>query len=170
MTIERLGEEQARAALPELVELLQDAVHDGASVGFLRPLAGEMAASYWREILQDLGRQTRILLVARLEDRIVGTIQLGLCTRENGLHRAEVQKLLVHTRWRRRGLAKALMTAIQEEARKAKRSLLYLDTEPDRPAEQLYERLGWSRAGTIPGYALTPEGELHGTVIFYRTL
>ena len=34
----------------------------------------------------------------------------------------------------------------------------------------MYERLGWVRAGAIPGYACDPDGHLHGTVLFYKEL
>ena len=92
-SIERLTEEQARAVLPELVALKQDAVHDGASIGFLAPLSAEVAEAFWRDVIREVGQQSRILLIARRDDEVVGTVQLGLCTRPNGLHRAEVQKL-----------------------------------------------------------------------------
>ena len=154
--------------MPELVALLQDAVHSGASIGFLAPLAATPAAAFWNEIFDDVGRDARILLVARCGGQIAGSVHLGLCTKANGIHRAELQKLLVHTRWRRQGLAKALMAAAEEEARLAGRSLLYLDTEIGKPAELLYQQLGWTRAGEIPDYATTPEGILHPTVIYFR--
>ena len=77
---------------------------DGASVGFLRPLSSEVAQGYWREVIREVGEESRILLIARRVGALVGSGQLGLCTKPNALHRAEVQKLLVHTRWRRRGI------------------------------------------------------------------
>ncbi|MFZ5495876.1 MAG: GNAT family N-acetyltransferase [Verrucomicrobiota bacterium] len=169
-TIERLTEDRAVPVMPSLVELLQDAVHDGASIGFRSPLSSEMAADYWRGVTREVGAGSRILLVARDGERIVGSVQLGLCTRQNGLHRAEVQKLFVHTRWRGHGIGKTLMAAIEQEARGANRSLLYLDTEPGKPAEKMYERLGWIRVGEIPGFASSPDGCLHGTAFFYRQL
>jgi ribosomal protein S18 acetylase RimI-like enzyme len=95
---------------------------------------------------------------------------LGLCTKPNGVHRAEVQKLLVHTGARRRGIGRELMVAIEEQARLAQRTLLYLDTEPDKPAHELYVRSGWLRAGEIPDYARTPDGRLHSTILFYRRI
>lgn len=167
---ERLTADEARAVLPQLVALLQDAVHDGASVGFTQPLSAEVAERYWHEAIREVEQGSRILLATRRGGDVVGSAQLGLCTRPNGLHRAEVQKLFVHTRWRRQGIARALMAAIEQEARAAQRSLLYLDTEPHKPAAAMYEQAGWIRAGEIPGYARSPDGQLHGTVLFYRTL
>ncbi len=168
--IQKLKADEAPAVLPQLVALLVDAVQDGASIGFTLPLSTNSAERYWQEVVRDVDQGSRTLLLARREGVVVGSVQLGLCTRPNGLHRAEVQKLLVHTRWRRQGIARALMAAIEQAARAAGRSLLYLDTESDRPAEAMYEQMGWNRAGEIPGYAASPDGQLHGTVIFYRTI
>jgi ribosomal protein S18 acetylase RimI-like enzyme len=168
--IERLSEEQARAILPEFVELLRDAVEDGASVGFVPPLAGEVAEEFWRETFSEITQGKRILLVAREAGELAGTVQLGLVTKPNGLHRAEVQKLLVHTRFRQRGIARALMGAVEEAARAAGRTLLVLDTIEDSAAGRLYAELGYTRAGVIPHFALSAGGELESTVIFYRVL
>jgi GNAT superfamily N-acetyltransferase len=167
---ERLTEIQARAALPQLAALLQDAVAGGASIGFLRPLSLAAAQHYWHDVIREVGQGSRVLLVIRDEAGIAGSVQLGLCQRQNGRHRAEVQKLLVHTRTRRRGLAGILMSALEAEARAAGRTLLYLDTEPAQPAEAMYRKHGWIPAGEIPDYATTPDGHLHSTVIFYKKL
>ena len=168
--IERLDAERARTHLAQLVALLQDSVNDGASVGFLRPLAADVAGGYWQEVIREVEDQARVLLVARRDEDVVGSVQLGLCTKPNGMRRAEVQKLLVRTGWRRRGIGRRLMESAQAEARRAQRSLLYLDTEPDRPAHRLYEQTGWIRAGEIPDYARTPDGTLHSTVLMYRRI
>ena len=49
------------------------------------------------------------------------------------------------------------------------KTLLVLDTA-NGEAERLYERLGWTRVGMIPGYALLPQGGLCGTTVYYRNL
>ena len=46
---------------------------------------------------------------------------------------------------------------------------LVLDTASG-DAERLYARLGWQRCGTIPGYALLPQGGPCATTYFYRVL
>jgi GNAT superfamily N-acetyltransferase len=170
VTIERLDAAQARAALPGLVALLQDAVASGASVGFLPPLDDAEAHAYWQDVIAAVQEQTRILLVARHHDALAGTVQLDLAGQPNGRHRAEVMKLMVHRTARRQGLGRALLAAIEEAAREAGRSLLVLDTRRGDVAEQLYRAHGYSAAGVIPWFARGADGALHDTVYFYRWL
>jgi L-amino acid N-acyltransferase YncA len=170
VTITILAEEDARRALPALVELLQDSVQHGASVGFLALLEEATAASFWSRMIDDLGRGGRLLWVARDGERIVGTAQLELCLKPNGLHRAEVQKVLVHSSARRRGIAMSLMNALEVEARAHHRTLLVLDTCYGSEAELLYQKCGFSISGIIPQFALFPDGRWCDTVIYYKLL
>src|SRR5690348_13507831 len=120
-------EDQARV-LPGLVALLQDTVASGASVGFLPPLSEEEARQYWQAVFQGVADGSRVLLVVYDADAVVGSVQLELAMRPNGLHRAEVQKLCVFQNQRRRGIGQALMQAVEQAARERGRSLLVLDT------------------------------------------
>ncbi len=91
--------------LSDLISLLQDAVASGASVGFLPPLDDEQARDYWQTVCGEVAQGTVILLVAREQGQVVGSVQLALATKPNALHRAEVQKLFVLQTQRRRALA-----------------------------------------------------------------
>jgi GNAT superfamily N-acetyltransferase len=153
-----------------LVALLQDSVESGASVGFLVPLTLETNERYWLETLKEVREGNRVLLVADVDDQLVGTVQLDLAKRPNGLHRAEVQKLLVYTSYRKQGLGQELMRAVEKTACDLGRSLLVLDTLQGDSGERLYERCGYTRAGVIPDYARLSDGSLHATVIFYKVL
>jgi acetyltransferase len=168
--IEQLAPAQAAALAPALIELLQDSVGGGASIGFLPPLADAQAREYWNGVIEDLARGALVLLIARQAGAVVGTVQLALAQRPNARHRAEVQKLLVHTRARRQGIGLALLHAADDAARQAGRSLLVLDTRAGDPSEQLYLKHGYTRAGAIPQYARSANGELHATAIFYKLL
>lgn len=170
MPLEMLTAARARALFPDLVALLRDAVDNGASVGFLPPLADGEAHAYWDRIIGDLTAGQRVLIVALEEGHVVGGGQLALESRPNGRHRAEVQKVLVRTDYRRRGIAHILMLALEEAARARERSLLVLDTRQGDDAERLYTRLGYTRAGVIPQYALNGDGGRDATVIFYKLL
>jgi GNAT superfamily N-acetyltransferase len=170
MKIDRLSEQQAKVLLPQLTALLQDAVDSGASVGFLPPLASGVAEDYWAGALREITQGTRVLLVASEAGEIMGAAQLELAIRQNALHRAEVQKLLVHRRFRNRGIGRLLMSAVESAAREAGRTLLALDTQRGSAAERLYAKYGYTRAGIIPQYARGADGMLHDTVLFYRLL
>ena len=168
--IRRLTAEAARAAQPRLAIILQDAVHNGASVGYLTPVSDADALAYWDTIITSLVTPHRILLVAEVDGEIAGTVQLVLETRPNGTHRAEVSKLLVHTDYRRRGVAQALMQRNEAQAHAAARTLLVLDTQTGEPAEELYVQLGYARTGVVPAYARFPDGRLGATTFMHKLL
>jgi len=153
-----------------LAELLADAVNGGASVGFITPFSPREAANWWRSLSPDIESGRVILLAARQGDRIVGTVQLRLAPLPNSRHRAEVAKLLVHRDARRRGIARALLAAIEDVARREGRTLLVLDTISGSEADHLYRALGWTEVGSVPNYAAMPDGTLAPTTYFYREL
>lgn len=154
----------------ELATLLIDAVASGASVGFVDVPSTNEANAYWDSVFQEVEDGTRLVLLASEQGRIVGSVQLAFTWKCNGNHRGEVQKLLIHTSCRRRGIGTALMVAIEDEAIARKRHLLILDTIANCPAHHLYEKLGYIRAGVIPGFARSTKGALQTTAIYYRDL
>ena len=113
---------------------------------------------------------SRVLLAAMENERVEGSVQLALEMRANGNHRAEVMKLFVHRRARRRGLAKWLMREVEAAASRLGRTLLVMDTRKGGEAEKLCESLGYVRYGEVPDYARSGNGVLHTTVFFYRQL
>ncbi len=169
VVIRRAGTDAA--TVTALAEVLVDCVEGGASVGFMSPFDNDRAEAFWAATLDAATRGERIVLVA--EDAgggaIIGTVQIIVSAPENQPHRGEISKMLVHRRARGRGVGEALMRAAEAAAREAGKSLLVLDTASDS-AERLYDRLGWSRVGVIPGYALWPNGGLVDTVVFYKEL
>ncbi len=168
--IRAAGDEPRLAAA--LAEVLIDCVEGGASVSFMRPLPHQRALVFWQGVMDSARRGERIVLVAEDadSDAVVGTVQLLLAMPDNQPHRADVAKMLVHRRARRRGLGAALMQAAEAAARAAGKTLLVLDTVTGGDAERLYSRLGWQRVGVIPGYALWPGGGLCDTTYFYKAL
>jgi GNAT superfamily N-acetyltransferase len=152
-----------------LAALLIDAVDSGAAVGFVAPLAREEALSYWGKIRSSLD-DGLLLFGAYRDGRLVGSVQLSCAWQPNGRHRAEIQKLFVHTSVRRQGIARALMTAAEQRGLRLGRWLLILDTRLGDQAEPLYEKLGYVRVGTIPDYAMNSRGGFSPTVVFYKRL
>jgi len=152
-----------------LADVLMDCVEGGASVSFMSPLSHQRAVAYWQGVAQGVAEGKRALLIAEDEHGLCGTVQLVFDLPENQPHRADLSKMLVHRRARRRGLGAALMRAAEATARECGKTLLVLDTASD-DAERLYERMGWERVGSIPDFALLPQGGLCATIVFYRDL
>ncbi|HLX24493.1 MAG TPA: GNAT family N-acetyltransferase [Usitatibacter sp.] len=153
----------------DLCRLLTETVEDGASVGFLAPVQRATAEKYWKGVFDSLGAQ-RMLWVAEEGGIAVGSVQLELCGKENGLHRAEVQKLFVLPSHRGQGIARKLMDELEAFARSQGRTLLVLDTLAGSAAETVYQRMGWQRAGQIPKFAADPWGSLFPTVFYYKEI
>ena len=156
--------------LCELVNVLIDCVDGGASVSFMHPLSRDRATEFWSKVRHDVAEGRRALVVAEDGQGICGTVQLVFDLPENQPHRADLAKMLVHRRARRRGLAAALLKSAEETARECGKNLLVLDAVTGGDAERLYERLGWVRVGVVPGYALMPRGGFCDTTFFYRDL
>jgi GNAT superfamily N-acetyltransferase len=150
--------------------LLRDVVHGGASIGFMDPLPPERATAFWRGVASGVAAGDRALLVAEDNAGVMGTVQLVLAQPDNQPHRADLAKMMVHPRARRRGVAASLLLAAEELAVECGRNLLVLDTVTGGDAERLYTRMGWQPCGVIPGYALMPRGGLCSTTLFYREL
>jgi GNAT superfamily N-acetyltransferase len=155
--------------LQALADVLVDCVDGGASVSFMLPMTRDKALAFWRKVAGGVATHERVLLVAEDAEGILGTVQVILDQPENQPHRADVAKMLVHRRARRRGAGAALMRAAEAEALREGKTLLVLDTADDTAA-RLYARMGWLPAGTIPRYALLPAGGECATTYFYRSL
>ncbi|MDE1997026.1 MAG: GNAT family N-acetyltransferase [Rhizobiaceae bacterium] len=168
--ISLLSAEEARAAIPDLCDVLADCVNGGASVGFMQPYGPADAEPYWQGVVDSVATGATLLFVAKTEERIVGTVQVGIAQMPNQPHRGDLKKLLVHRSSRGGGLARLLMTAAEREAAKLGKTLLVLDTATGSDAEAIYPRLGWERAGVIPDYALWPEGGFCATTFFYKRI
>ncbi len=162
--------QQAEQAIDRLADLLTDAVDSGASIGFMPPIGKEDAHSYWRDVIAAMRTGRRLLLAAMDGELLQGSVQMDLEPRANGNHRAEVIKLFVHRRARRRGIAKALMLEVESTARGLGRTLLLMDTRKGGEAERMCESLRYVRYGEVPKYARSGNGELDASVFFYHQL
>lgn len=155
------------ADLPRLAAILREVVRAGGSVHFMDPVPEGAAEAYWTAALADPGR----IVLGAVEDGVLqGTVTLWLDTPPNQPFRAEIWKLMVAPAARGRGLARALMLEAERLAVTHGRTLLNLDTAVEGGASELYESLGWTRAGVIPGFAYKPQGGLVGTAIYFKTL
>lgn len=168
--LRRLGASEATSRLDELAAILVDAVASGASVNFMAGFDLEGGRAFWRGQIPGIAAGERLLFVAEQGDRLVGTVVLSLAQQPNQPHRAEIGKMLVHSSMRRRGLGRRLLDTAEGAARELGRHLLILDTEAGSAGDRLYRSCGWTELGTVPGYALTPDGVPAGATIFYKQL
>ena len=160
----------APPTIEALAEMLVGVAADGGSVGFMHPLPIADAEAYWDESLEMAGRGERVVLGARLDGLLAATVTLAFAPWPNQPHRAEIAKLMTAPEHRGRGLANALMRRAEQAAAEHGRTLITLDTADEDGAAGFYERLGYIRAGFIPGYALKPHGGLTGTILYYKRL
>ncbi len=171
ISIELLNASTSLEHLPALVEILQDSINSGASIGYLPPFSDSDARAYWAGVLEKVKSENVLLWIARDADLgVVGTIQLELASKTNALHRAEVCKLLVHQKARRRGVARALMLELLRVAREINRTTLVLDTREGDPSNNLYQSLGFQISGLIPAFVTNELGEFQATVIYFKLL
>lgn len=150
--------------------LLEDSVNNGASIGFLAPIEKNEALNYWREVNHKLVQGNSRLWIAIQDEKIVGSVQLSLVSKKNGVHRAEVEKLMVLTTARKQGIATLLLNELETFSREKGLRLLVLDTREGDVSELLYSKIGFVRVGVIPGFALSSNGDYDGTAIYYKRL
>jgi GNAT superfamily N-acetyltransferase len=168
--IRRLAAADVHEQLDALAAVLHDCVAGGASVSYMAPFSHEQARSAFEEFAAEVERGRRLLLAAFADGDLVGTVQVILALPPNQPHRGEIAKLLVHRSARGRGIARLLMERAEAEARAEGKTLLVLDAVTGGDAARLYDRLGWTTVGVIPGYALYPDGRPCDTTYFWKSL
>ncbi|WP_461196495.1 GNAT family N-acetyltransferase [Acinetobacter pittii] len=154
----------------DLLLLLEDSVNNGASLGFLAPVEKNEVLNYWREVNNKLAQGNSRLWIAIQEGKILGSVQLSLVSKKNGVHRAEVEKLMVLTTARKQGIATLLLNELENFSREKGLRLLVLDTREGDVSELLYSKIGFVRVGVIPTFALSSTGNYDGTAIYYKRL
>ncbi|WP_432972336.1 N-acetyltransferase family protein [Dactylosporangium sp. CA-233914] len=169
-TITRLTPRSYPGHVDRLADVLADVVAHGASVGFRAPFGPGDAAAWWRNRESAVRDGSLNVWVAEDGGDLLGTVSLALEAKPNGRHRAEVLKLMVHSRARGRGVGRALLGTAEVAAAGAGATLLLLDTATGSPAERLYETAGWIRYGIVPDYAADPDGTLEDCSFFYKRL
>jgi GNAT superfamily N-acetyltransferase len=168
--IRQLRAVEGRGYIGALADVLVDCVEHGASVSFMAPFSKATAEEFFTGVVEGVERGERLLLAAFVDGQLAGTVQVVTKMPPNQPHRADVAKLLVSRSARGRGVGAGLMAEVECVSRGAGKTLLVLDTVTGGDAERLYTRLGWTRVGVIPNYALMPDGRLCDTTIFWKAL
>ena len=156
--------------IPRFAQILMDAVDSGAGVSFVAPLSRDMAESFWRGKIKDVASAQIFPFVAEVEGVIAGLVLLVRAWAPNQPHHSEVSKLVVHRNFRGRGVATALMNALETKAKSLDQTLLTFDASAHGPVEAFYKGLGYICVGHYPGYARSGLGAIEDTALFYKKL
>ncbi len=170
MIVEAIEPASFEDAIPALGALVVDATESGASVNFLAGVTVNEAGAWWAARAAAVRDGSTTVFVARDGNEVIGCTLLARATTPNAPHRAEIGKVIVRQAARRRGIGAALMDAAERRARGDGRWLLILDTVTGEPPAAFYEALGWQPAGTIPNFALTPDGRPASTTYYWKDL
>lgn len=170
--VAKLAASDVSSQLADFSHLLIDCVQAGASIGFMDSLNDRAARAFWSGIADVVDADERSIWSARdtASGTLLGTVQLITGLPDNQPHRGDVAKLMVSPDARRRGVADALMAALESHARETGLRTLVLDTVTGSPAEALYRKRGWVEVGPVPDYALFPDGSPCSTTFFYKSL
>jgi ribosomal protein S18 acetylase RimI-like enzyme len=139
--------------LADLCEATEAAIAEGGGFGWVRKPQRETLEKYWRGFLLVPGRA---LFVARLDGVIAGSAQLVRPPRNNEAQAfsAQLTSTFVAPWARGHGLARGLLAAVEQAARRQRVAILNLDVRDTQLAAiRLYESAGYTRWGTHPAYA-----------------
>ncbi len=138
--------------LSDIAQATEDAIREGIGFNWVVPPGREVIESYWEGVLVV---PHRILLVGKLDETIVGSIQLIKPghTKETSSFSATVEAHFVAPWARGHGIAKILLEHAEAEARKLGFSIIHLSVrETQERAIQIYEEAGYHCWGVLPYY------------------
>lgn len=170
VTIEVIDPADFPALCGRLGELSADAAASGPGLDFRLPFSPADGAAWWQARIDDVTTGRRIVLVARDQGEVVGTVSVNPAQARNQPHRAELDKLMVSSTDRHRGVATRLMAAAATAARARGLSLLTLGCVAGGTQQDFYEALGYTAVGTIPNFSLSPTGRPQGMTTLYQQL
>ncbi len=150
------------ADMEALCEAATAAIIEGGGFGWVTPPGHSALARWFSGVLLV---PEHILLVARLNGRIVGSAQLVRPPRHNEAQAfsATLMRAFIAPYARGHGLARMLTERVEEMARAMGAHVLNLDVrETQEAAIAMYERLGYQRWGEHPAYALVNGRTIRG--------
>ncbi len=167
-TVEQVRE-LSPADLNDLCDATDAAIEAGGGFGWVRLPPREVLERYWRGVVT---MPARVLLAARLDNVICGSVQLIKPPVNNEAQSFAVQLTGVFIApWARgHGLARMLMEAAEQAAITEGFSIINLDVrETQDAAIKLYKTLGYEQFGQHPHYAHVDGKTIRG-LYFFKTL
>jgi len=169
LSIEHVKEELSLSDLNDLCDATDDAIQDGGGFGWIELPARDILERYWQGAII---MPQRDVFLARLDGVICGTVQMV-----HTPHHNEAQSHAVHLTshfvapWARgHGLAKMLVTRVEQEAGRDHKNVVNLDVrETQDAAIKLYESMGYEHYATHPAYAYVKDHYVAGKY-YYKIL
>lgn len=111
---------------------------DRTMATFLPPLSHEKLLSWWKERIAEVKDKKRLIMIllgrvdltpgSRVKGHdVMGVVMMAMPNTETGPFRGHVEKLLIHSSFRRRGGARTLMKALEEQALRLGKTMLVRD-------------------------------------------
>ncbi|WP_316195205.1 MULTISPECIES: GNAT family N-acetyltransferase [unclassified Bradyrhizobium] len=154
----------------QLADMLMETVAGGATLNFMHPLAKSAALAFWQKSFESVASGNRIILGALDGTRLVGTLSILLDCGDNQSHRCEIGKVMTSLSHRGKGIGSQLVAAAERTARARQRSLMVVTTATGGTAHNLYERMGFVHAGTIPYFGSDPYGKMEGCMFYWKQI
>ena len=161
--------ELADHEMAELCEATDAAIIEGGGFGWVEPQGRAALERHFRGVLLVPERE---LLVARLDNHVVGSVQLVRPPRYNEAQAfgATLTHAYIAPYARGHGLARLMIRRVEERAAALGHRVLNLDVrETQTTAIALFEALGYVRWGTHPAYARV-RGRMVAGHYYYKLL
>jgi ribosomal protein S18 acetylase RimI-like enzyme len=154
----------------QLADMLIETVANGGTLNFMHPLARSAALSFWEKGFRSVASGDRVILGALDGSRVVGTLSIFLDCGDNQPHRCEIGKIMTSLSHRGQGIGSQLVAESERAARARRRSLMVVTTATGGTAYSLYERIGFTLAGTIPNFGSDPHGKMEGCMFYWKQI
>ncbi len=155
---------------PLLAKLYDRIVAEGTSYPHEDPLTEEEFQEYW---VKGKGKVTVVAYERprRSHPQLLGAFYLKPNWPGRASHVANAG-VIVAPEWRNRGLGSLLATIMLDYAKELHyRSVIFnLVFSENRPARHLWEKLGFTSLGIIPGAVRKPDGDYQDAFILFRAL
>jgi acetyltransferase len=168
--IRRLAASEILERRAEFQALVRDAVETMGTVGFVLPVTTDKLDRYWSGVAREAESGEREVLAAFEEGVVIGMLQIAYEKAESVRHRGDLQKLMVLSAHRRRGVARALLRDAMARMRALGLAMYTITTAHEAPTEVLVRQLSFTRYGVMPHYGVTPDGSLHDASMHYISI
>jgi ribosomal protein S18 acetylase RimI-like enzyme len=154
----------------EVHSVISAVVGQQGAVGWLHVPDAEETAVWLDRELRVVREGVAHFAVARVDGIVSGIGILSVFRPPVLAHNGEVRKLMTHPGARGRGVAKAVLLALESKARQLGLENLVLDVRGNNHgAMAVYESLGWLRCGVVPDFIATGD-ERFDQVNYVRAL